>query len=617
MKICLKSQYKTAQLELRAGCFFIFGIDKGVKLVKEGGSMKKIVSIVALLTIAVALSFSSAYAVSKDSAGASRDLARVELSPREPCRTCVKKAPGVCNNRFTFDATDSYDPNDLKLSFLWNLGDGTTSTEPVVTHSYAKGGTYTVTLTVTNTSGLKCDTSVSTRTVTVNTPPAAVLKGPKSGCANTALTFDASGSMDNTPENLTYAWDFGDGTKAKGKTVSKKYAKGGIYYVALTVDDNANTPCSVDTAKQTIKINNPPVAEAGQDVSMCVAPGQAYKINFDGSGSSDADRDTLTYRWDFGDGQTGEGKRVSHTYTKGGSYTVKLMADDGSGSACAFDVDRVNVNLSKPPIARAGDDMAVCTGTSVILDGSGSSSEEGKLSYSWDLGDGTTTKGPKVKHTYTKGGVYTAILTVDNGRGTKCAVANDAVRVIVNSQPLAAIKGSGQICTGQNVKFDASGSKDPDGDSLVYMWDFGDGKVEKGSSRSAHTYTKGGNYTVTVSVNDGRNTPCSRDAASMRVKVNTPPVADAGPNLVCCLGTENVFDGSASYDPDGDSLTYSWDFGDGSGSKEAKTTHEYKKNGTYKITLTVDDGSGTVCSRSVDSFTASVKERPVSVIKVR
>ena len=137
--------------------------------------MKKVIGVIALLTITLALSFSSAYAVSEDSGGASRDLARIELSPREPCRTCVEKAPGVCNNRFIFDATDSYDPNDLKLSFLWDFGDGTTSTEPVVTHSYAKGGTYNVTLTVTNTSGLKCDTSVSTRTVTVNTPPAAVL----------------------------------------------------------------------------------------------------------------------------------------------------------------------------------------------------------------------------------------------------------------------------------------------------------------------------------------------------------------------------------------------------------------------------------------------------------
>jgi len=99
--------------------------------------------------------------------------------------------------------------------------------------------------------------------------------------------------------------------------------------------------------------------------------------------------------------------------------------------------------------------------------------------------------------------------------------------------------------------------------------------------------------------------------------VNTPPVANAGPNLVFCAIKGYAFDGSMSSDADGDTLGYSWNFGDGSTGSGAKVTHAYAKKGDYKVTLTVDDGSGTNCSMSQDTFTAHVYEKPVPIIKVK
>ncbi|MCP4412738.1 MAG: PKD domain-containing protein, partial [Gammaproteobacteria bacterium] len=133
----------------------------------------------------------------------------------------------------------------------------------------------------------------------------------------------------------------------------------------------------------------------------------------------------------------------------------------------------------------------------------------------------------------------------------------------------------------------------------------------------AHTYNAGGVYSVRLTVDDNKGTACSKDLTAMNVRINTPPVADAGPNHVCCLDAESDFDGSKSFDADGDTLSYMWNFGDGNTGEGAKVTHVYSKPGTYIVSLTVNDNSGTKCDSATDSFTAVVNAKPTSIIKVR
>ncbi|MFN7171072.1 MAG: PKD domain-containing protein, partial [Candidatus Omnitrophota bacterium] len=198
--------------------------------------------------------------------------------PREERKTTL------CNT-FTFDATESYDPGNRKLTYLWDFGDGETSSEPVVTYTYKKAGSYKVTLTVKNDSGLECDTGVATETVKVNTSPEAVFTTPDVVCRGEEIVFDASGTTDNTPETLTYYWDFGDGTNGMGKIVTKSYERGGTYKVTLTVDDNEGTACSKGFFSKTVRVNTGPIAEAGSDINLCISPSEEYKVTFDGSKS--------------------------------------------------------------------------------------------------------------------------------------------------------------------------------------------------------------------------------------------------------------------------------------------------------------------------------------------
>ena len=523
----------------------------------------------------------------------------------------VEKESNACN-KFTFDATQSYDPNNEELTYMWDFGDGTTSDKPVVTHVYEKAGEYKVTLTVKDNSGMKCDTSSTSQVVKVNTAPVVNFSAPAKVCANGEIQLDASATTDDTPDKLVYKWDLGDGTSAEGVKVTKAYKTGGKYRIKLTVDDNAGTACSVVSQEKTIIVNSAPTVNAGSDIEKCLSMSQDYKVSFNADGK-DPDGDALKYTWDFGDGSTATGKSVTHTYAKGGSYTAKVTVDDGAGSACSIATSSAKVKLNKRPIADAGADQHACVGEEVAFDGSGSRAEGSDATYRWDFGDGNKGEGINATHAYKTGGKYQVKLVVDDGKGTGCSTAEDTAVALVNTKPTAVLADIQKTSVGKQVVFDASGSSDSDGDPLKYSWDFGNGVTKTGGVRETYIYQEGGKYEANVTVNDGRGSSCSSDSKVAEVIVNTPPVADAGPNLVCCIGTENVFDASFSKDADGDALSYAWDFGDGETAEGVKVKHTYNKSGNYTVTLKVSDGT----TVSTDTFSAKVNESPVSVIKVK
>jgi PKD repeat protein len=520
-------------------------------------------------------------------------------------------------NTFTFDGSKSYDPDKQELSYFWDFGDGTTSNEMRVMHTYKDAGKYLVKLTVTDSSDAECNTATTQQMVKVNQPPCAIADGPALACINDELTFDGSQSTDSPEDKLTYKWDFGDGSTAEGPKVKHRYIKGGSYQVGLTVIDDSGSICDTGMDKIKVIVNTPPIADAGKDVFLCRAnPDEPLDVTFDASGSKDPDGDTLSYSWDFGDGQTGEGKVITHTYQKGGSYVATLTVTDNTDTKCNKAVATRSITLNRAPIAKAGTDFKICLSEKANFDASKSIDNDGDLlTYSWDFGDGEKAEGKTVSHKYEKGGVYQVKLMVDDGTKTECSSTSDKILVDVNSIPKAVIASKDTASVGQVVAFDSSESIDPDGDKLTHTWDFGDG-ASAGGITTKHTYEKGGLYKVVLVVDDGKYSICSSATESRFIKVNTPPVADTGPNLVCCVNDVVEFDGSKSYDADNDKLTYSWDFGDGEKAEGIKVNHAYKNIGVYKVVLTVTDDSNIEGNTSTDSFMATVNAEPVPNIEV-
>lgn len=521
-------------------------------------------------------------------------------------------------NEFTFDASASHDPNNQNIKYLWDFGDGTTSTEQIATHTYQKSGDYTVTLTINNNANLECSVAKTTQKVRVTMAPHAKFITADIICANQTVGFDGSSSKENS-SNATYEWNFGDGTKVSGqKKTTKAFAKGGDYKVTLTVDDHQKTSCSRSTTEQIVHVQEPPSAEAGDEVLLkCVSEPSDLTVNFDASASANSN-ENLKYTWEFGDGTSQDGIKVSHEYKQTGNYEVKLIVKDPDNLSCGTGVDFMTVRLNEGPKANAGADLVTCGGEDIVFDGSDSSQyKKGAVSAEWFFGDGQTAKGLKVNHTYNKPGKYQATLSLESNLNAMCPQSRDTRLVTVNSAPTVTLKSVDHVCTGSAVSLDASSASDPDGDTLNYRWSFGDGETTSGSAKVTHEYKRGGNYMVNVIVDDGQNSACSSNVASKNIQVNSAPIADMGPNSACCANKETQFNANASSDPDGDELTYLWDLGDGTKEQGAKIRHTYKDSGQYNVTLTVDDGKGTSCSKSSANFVASVNASPVPVIQIR
>jgi PKD repeat protein len=273
---------------------------------------------------------------------------------------------------------------------------------------------------------------------------------------------------------------------------------------------------------------------------------------------------------------------------------VEWVTTSCNAAPFAISLDSKTAGVNTPPYAFFDAPADAQAGSPVLFDAAASYDMDGdSLVYNWDFGDGNTGTGAAPSHTYTSAGDYTVSLTVDDGSGgSDTTSAQVEVTAAPNNPPTADIGGAYSGAEGVPISFDGSQSSDPDGDLLTFSWDFGDGNTDTGAAPS-HTYTSAGDYTVSLTVDDGNG---GSDTASAQVEVtaapNNPPTADIGGPYSGAEGVPISFDGSQSSDPDGDFLTFSWDFGDGNTGTGAAPSHTYTSAGDYTVSLTVDDGNG-------------------------
>jgi len=289
-------------------------------------------------------------------------VASIGYSPQFP----IKRTP------ISFWGTGSTDPDgDEIVNYRWDFGDGTTAVGPVVSHTYPDARNYTVTLVV---SDGKVDSAPTSVEVPIfNQQPTANAGGPYSGAKNAGILFDGTRSTDPDGDPLTYAWDFGDGTTGIGATPTHAYTRSGTYTVTLFVNDGGGG--SLPSRAQVTVTNTAPVA-------LLSGPANGFKLSaltWSGSGSSDANGDALSYRWDFGDGSsaTTSTPSASHSYAAVGTYSVTLVVNDGETSSPPATAS-VSIQ-SRPPIANAGPDQTVVQRTTVHLDGGASADPDGTI----------------------------------------------------------------------------------------------------------------------------------------------------------------------------------------------------------------------------------------------
>lgn len=267
----------------------------------------------------------------------------------------------------------------------------------------------------------------------------------------------------------------------------------------------------------------------------------------------------------------------------------------GQGPVCSVTIsDDANTQANfvlrnHPPIANAGGPYTGVRNQAIVFSGAASTDPEpDTLTYSWDFGDGSPAgTGIAPTHAYTSTGTFTVTLTVNDG--TVNSTAATATVTISNQAPTANAGGPYSAVRNQVIAFSGAASNDPDGDTLAYSWDFGDGTPAGAGVAPTHAYTNAGTFAVTLTVNDGT---VNSTAATATVTIsNQAPTANAGGPYAGVRNQAITFSGAASNDPDGDTLTYSWDFGDGGVATGPTPTHLYAATGTFTVTLTVNDGT--------------------------
>ena len=328
------------------------------------------------------------------------------------------------------------------------------------------------------------------------------------------------------------------------------------------------------------------------------------------------------YTWDFGTDKPGEtaagGPSRTYTFEEAGTFLVSVEATRNAQTA----TESIEVNVSAPPVIPGNNAPSVVLEASkkrgeapleVTFSAAATDPDGDAVTYSWNFGDDETAAGASEQtHTFTKAGTYTAMVTVDDARG---GVAEAEQHIVVTDAPtnpapdnrapevsLSANQTEGAAPLTVSFKADAS---DPEGDTLSYAWDFGNGKKADGNTSRTVTYTEPGSYTAVVTVGDGS----SKTSANVEVNVmraTPPPTENAPPNILSVAadppsGTTPVqveFNVSAE-DADGDPLFYVWDFGDGVISSENPAQHTYQKAGTYDASVTVGDRKGGKTSEQV------------------
>ncbi|MEW6332280.1 MAG: PKD domain-containing protein [Pseudomonadota bacterium] len=331
---------------------------------------------------------------------------------------------------------------------------------------------------------------------------------------------------------------------------------------------------------QGVAINQPPVIDAGGPYNLRYGASAVL----DARGTRDPEATWLSYFWTLPDGSSGYGGQTRHLFRQLGTVPVALRVTDEDGGV-ADDTLLVSVSNAAPVARLAAPYQLRRKKMEIYFDARDSYDVDGGvLQYFWDFGDGATGSGETARHAYARGGEYLATVTAADGAAT--AAAGSRV-IVLNAVPVANAGGPYGAQKNQAVAFDGSRSTDGDYDPLTYSWNFGDGGSGSGVNPS-HSYARGGVYSVSLVVNDGETD--SAPATTTVSVQNHAPVANAGGPYETVKGVALTLDGSASSDPDNDSLSYRWNFGDGSSGSGVRPVHTYAKSGRYKVTLIVNDG---------------------------
>ncbi|MBI5856230.1 MAG: PKD domain-containing protein [Sphingobacteriales bacterium] len=454
-------------------------------------------------------------------------------------------------------------------SWSWDFGNGNTSVLQNPSASYFTPGTYTVRLTATNANG--SNTITKTQYITVYEPPAVDFSSNnRSGCFPLRVLFTDLSTAGSGNTNVLWNWDFGNGTTSTLQNPQTVYTSAGSFSVTLRVTNDKGCSRTISRPNYITVTNGVTAGFTNTQPTVCSAPAA---INFTNTSTGPP---TLSYIWDFGDGNFSPLPNPSHTYTANGTYTVTLVTSSTAGCVDTFRSNPIVIggfttSFSSP--------LSVCINQTVNFT---NTSTPAPVSSNWTFGDGGTANIINATHAYVATGSYTVWLY------NTYSSCTDSISQTITVNPRPVADFSAPVTTRCEPPLTVNFQDLSTGGATAWQWDFGDGNTSTLQNPS-HTYSAYGNFTVTLIATNGFG--CTDTIVRpnfvriQRASISIPALPASGciPYTITMIPTIVSLDAVTSYN---------WDFGDGGTSTLPNPTYTYIAQGTYTVRLIITTSSG-------------------------
>ena len=469
--------------------------------------------------------------------------------------------------------TDSSQSDVPITSYLWNFGDGTTSTVANPTHTYSTGGTFIPSLIITNAAGCTDSVVFNDNILVGNKLIPDFTADPLVQCIKQPVSF--FNNTNGVGPQTTWFWEFGDGTTSTNFEPIHEYSDTGIYTITLTV---RNQGCANDTVRI--------------DYIEIVVPKADFDFDFSCSNPNSVTFQDLsigadTYFWEFGDGTTSTIQNPTHTYPSQSNYSVKLTVYNAV-TGCTDSTTKV-LPIGTPDAKFTSDTTQGCVPFAVnFIDSSVFAS-----AWRWDFGDGGTSSAQNPTHTYSIPGYYNVKLFINPTDSCGDSIVKINYITALGIRP--GFSGVPTIgCRPMSVAFTDTSTCFL-GTITAWAWDLGTGDSSF-LQNPAYTYDTTGTFTVKVRMTD------SNGCVSYRIKTNyitvQKPFADFDSDTAVCPGEAVSFQNLSG----GGYATSLWNFGDGFTSTDANPVHAYGSSGVYDVTLVVTTAIGCKDTLFVPNF---------------
>ncbi len=468
-------------------------------------------------------------------------------------------------------------------NYLWTFGDGDSSTLASTTHTFVYADTFNVRLIVVDSSSCNVADTAFATVVAIDSSADAGFQFRRTffGCDSVQVTVWTTYQGEDS-----HVWDFGDGTLVPNvDTAYHVYSTAGTFTISHILTDLDMFCHPVDTEKIAVSLFPLNVSITIPDTGGCYP----FTATFIGNSVLLS----TNFVWQFGDGFTGSGDTVTHTYNNTGTFNVLALATDTN--AC------VGVDSAFGYVTVINDSVHADFNINVLNDCDSNlvidliNTSTNALQFFWDFSDSTTSVNQNESHTYNMPGTYAITLIVQDTN--RCHPLDTITKTVTMLPNVVVDFTANDVCAGTPVQF--TNLSNP---AASYVWHYGDGTVGTLYSPS-HLYNSTGTKQVELTIVDSSTCDVTK-SVTHEVQVFPQPLAD--------------------FATDGDTFKYEfpvqfinrsfsyqnlfWDFGDGFTSNDENPTHTYESIYTMNVCLRAynDVCADTICKNIFISFTGLV-----------